>query len=154
MPTGATGALGGATGPTGDSAGGRNHFFATVDQPSLLGSLDSAFLGSPLQGAESGTDLLVQPGSDVSETFSFAQGDTLDLTKLLAGAPLNADLSNLGSYVQVLGYSANDPGFGPGTKTTLEITGPGGQAIVNLEGAGKIDLQELLSHNSLILPPH
>jgi hypothetical protein len=120
----------------------------------LLGSLNSAFSATSLLTGTSGQDLVVQSGSDVSETFSFAQGDKLNLTQLLSGAPLNADLSNLGSYVKVVGYSQNDPGFGPGTKTTLEITGPNGSATVNLEGAGKVNLNELLSHNSLILPPH
>jgi hypothetical protein len=52
----------------------------------------------------------------------------------------------------VLGYSKNDPGFGPGTKTSLEISGPHGTAIVNLEGAGKLELKDLLQHNSLLLP--
>lgn len=52
------------------------------------------------------------------------------------------------------GYSKNDPGFGPGTKTSLEISGPHGTAIVNLEGAGKLELKDLLQHNSLLLPPH
>ena len=151
--TGATGADSGGTGAAGGTTGGHK-LFAAIDQQSLLGSLDSAFSSSTLQTGAGGQDLVVQPGADVSESFKVALGDKLDLTQLLAGAPLNADLSNLSSYVKVVGYSQNDPGFGPGTKTTLEITGPGGQATVNLEGAGKIDLNDLLSHNSLILPPH
>jgi hypothetical protein len=56
--------------------------------------------------------------------------------------------------VKVIGYGRNDPGFGPGTKTTLEVTGLHGTAVVNLEGAGKLDLQDLLKHNALMLPPH
>ena len=95
----------------------------------------------------------VQPGT-VSENFSVLQGDKLDLTKILAGAHLAHDLSNLSQFVKVLGYSSNDPGFGPGTKTTLEIVGPNGTGIVNLENSGKLNLKDLLSHNSLILPPH
>jgi hypothetical protein len=31
---------------------------------------------------------------------------------------------------------------------------PGGSAIVNLEGSGKLQLKDLLSHQSLVLPPH
>ncbi len=58
------------------------------------------------------------------------------------------------SFVKVLGYGKNDPGFGAGTKTTLGVTGPHGSAIVNLEGSGKLDLSDLLKHQSLILPPH
>ena len=36
----------------------------------------------------------------------------------------------------------------------VEITGPGGSAVVNLESSGKLGLKDLLSHDSLILPPH
>ena len=39
-------------------------------------------------------------------------------------------------------------------RPTLEVTGPHGSALVKLEGAGKLDLQDLLKHHSLILPPH
>ena len=67
---------------------------------------------------------------------------------------IEANLVNLGAYVSLTGYSDNVPGFGAGTTTTLAITGPGGNAIVNLEGSGKLDLQDLLQHNALILPPH
>jgi hypothetical protein len=86
------------------------------------------------------------------QNFSAAQGDKLDRRKILAGAPLAHDLTNIDKFVRVLGYSKNDPGFGPGTKTSLEISGPHGTAIVNLEGAGKLELKDLLQHNSLLLP--
>jgi hypothetical protein len=98
-------------------------------------------------------DALIQAGTGYVQNFSVAQ-DKLDLTQLLAGAPLAHDLTNIGNFVQVLGSGPNDPGFGSGTKTTLEVSGPGGSAVVNLEGSGKIDLNDLLKHNSLILPPH
>ena len=56
--------------------------------------------------------------------------------------------------MKVPGYGQNDPGFGAGSKTSLEVTGPHGSALVNLEGAGKLELEDLLKHNSLLLPPH
>ena len=94
---------------------------------------------------------MVQPGN---QSFSFNHGEKLNLTQLLAGAPLAHDLTNIGNFIKVLGHGTNDPGFGQGTKTTLEISGPGGSAVVNLESSGKLGLKDLLSHNSLILPPH
>jgi hypothetical protein len=69
-------------------------------------------------------------------------------------APLADDLTNIASFVKVLGSGPNDPGFGAGTKTTLEVTGLHGSAIVNLEGSGKLDLKDLLTHQTLILPTH
>jgi len=102
-------------------------------------------------GSSSSQDLVVQPGK---QSFSFNHGEKLDLTQVLAGAPLAHDLTNIGDFVKVLGHGKNDPGFGKGTKTTLEVTGPGGSAVVNLESSGKLGLKDLLSHNSLILPPH
>jgi hypothetical protein len=101
-----------------------------------------------------GTNVLIQAGTDFVRNFNLTHGDRLDLTKILAGAPLAHDLANLGNFVKVLGYGRNDPGFGSGTKTTLEVTGPHGTAIVNLEGVGKLDLSDLLKHQSLMLPPH
>jgi hypothetical protein len=103
---------------------------------------------------EDGTDLLIRAGTHFVRNFSLTQGDKLDLTSILAGAPMAHDLANLGQFVKVLGYGQNDPGFGAGTKTTLEVTGPQGSAVVNFEGVGKTDLQHLLKHQSLMLPPH
>ena len=34
------------------------------------------------------------------------------------------------------------------------VTGPHGVAVVNLQGSGKLELQDLLKHHSLLLPPH
>ncbi|MFO1061423.1 MAG: type I secretion C-terminal target domain-containing protein [Dongiaceae bacterium] len=93
-------------------------------------------------------------GQDVSGSFRIGKGDTLDLTQVLSGVTLSHDLANLGDYVKVVGYGRNDAGFGRGTKTTLEIDGPNGSARVNLEGSGKLTLDDLLKNNSLILPPH
>jgi hypothetical protein len=100
-----------------------------------------------------GQTALIRAGTDFVRNFSLAHGK-LDLTKVLAGVPLAHDLANLGNFVQVLGHGANDPGFGHGTKTTLEVTGPHGSAVVNLEGSGKLELSDLLKHHSLLLPPH
>jgi hypothetical protein len=97
---------------------------------------------------------LIRAGTGFVPNFSLAHGDKLDLTQILAGAPLTHDLTNIDKFVQVLGHGKNDPGFGPGTKTSLEISGPHGTAVLNLEGAGKLDLKDLLRHHSLLLPPH
>src|SRR5207245_1980762 len=50
---------------------------------------------------------LIQPGTDFVQNFDAAQGGKLDLTKLLAGAPLAPDLANIGSFVQVSGQGPN-----------------------------------------------
>jgi hypothetical protein len=111
--------------------------------------------GQPGTGAaEQGRDLLIRAGTGFVPNFSLAHGDKLDLRQILAGAPLTHDLTNIDQFVRVLGHGRNDPGFGPGTKTSLEISGPHGTAILNLESAGKVDLKDLLRHHSLLLPPH
>jgi hypothetical protein len=111
--------------------------------------------GQPGTGAAGhGRDLLIRAGTGFVQNFSIAHGDKLDLTKILAGAPLAHDLTNIDKFVRVLGHGRNDPGFGPGTKTSLEISGPHGTAVLNLEGAGKLELKDLLQHHSLLLPPH
>ena len=69
-------------------------------------------------------------------------------------APLADDLTNIAGLVKALGSGPNDPGFGAGAKTALEVTGLHGSAIVNLEGSGKLDLKDLLTHQTLILPTH
>jgi hypothetical protein len=118
------------------------------------------FLHSIAAGAGGGTggttehDVRVRAGTGYVRNFDLAQGHKLDLRHLLAGAPLAHDLANLGRFVKVLGHGDNDPGFGAGTKTALEVTGPHGTAVVNLEGVGKLDLADLLKHHALLLPPH
>jgi hypothetical protein len=86
------------------------------------------------------------------ENFSITNGDTLDLRALLSGASLTSNLSNLSSYVSVAGYTS-DP-FGNGTDTQLSISGPGGKALVSLQGAGQLTVSQLLNANALLLPPH
>jgi hypothetical protein len=116
------------------------------------GENDNNHATSSIAGSQ---DPVVQTGIDTAQNFDFKHGGTLDLTQVLAGAPLSHDLTNIGNFIKVLSHSKNDPGFGGGTKTTLEITGVGGNsAVVNLESSGKLDLKDLLKNNSLILPPH
>jgi hypothetical protein len=179
-PTGTTGASGasGATGHTGGGATGHSGGGATgISHSGHTGGSDplttpihpgnviapqdqSKFLyvtgTAALEPGTAGTpgDVLVRAGTSYVQNFSIAQGDKLDLTQILAGAPLAHDLANIGQFVQVLGYGSNDPGFGAGSKTSLEVIGPHGTAIVNLEGSGKLELKDLLNHNSLLLPPH
>jgi hypothetical protein len=119
----------------------------------FLYSLPAAAKGTGT-GATTDYDVRVQAGTDFVKNFDLARGDKLDLTQILAGAPLAHDLANLGNFVKVLGYGSNDPGFGAGTKTSLEVTGPHGSAVVNLEGVGRLELSDLLKHQSLLLPPH
>jgi hypothetical protein len=160
-PPGTAGAAGSPSTPT-----GANPLTTPISSGSLLGSAADAFAPKFLHAtgttsSVSGTTTivlgkeghagLIRAGTDFVQNFNLAH--KLDLT-ILAGAPLAHDLANLGNFVKVLGYGKNDPGFGPGTKTTLEVTGPHGTAVVNLEGAGKLDLNDLLKHHSLLLPPH
>jgi len=163
---GATGATGhpGTTGATGSSGGDQGHdkLTAEINPGSLSGAQDHGprflYVAGPATGqpghtpGAQGTDLLIKAGTDFVKNFNLAQ-DKLDLTKILAGVPAH-ELANLANFVKVLGSGPNDQGFGHGTKTTLEISGPHGSALVKLEGAGKLDLQDLVKHHSLILPPH
>jgi autotransporter passenger strand-loop-strand repeat protein len=128
-----------------------------IIDPPLSAPINSALvLDSPLDrvitGGAQSIDVLA--GTDVSQAFSLLNGDKLDLTSILAGAPIAPDLANIGNFVQVLGIAGNDAGFGAGVQTVLQVNGPIGYALVHLEGSGKLELQDLLSHNSLILPPH
>jgi hypothetical protein len=154
----------GATGASNPSTtgSGLDRLTAKINPGTLFGPQDYgprflyiAGAGQPghVPGAH-GTELLIRAGTDFVQNFSLSQGDKIDLTKILAGTPLAHDLANLGTFVKVVGHGPNDPGFGRGTQTTLEISGPHGSALIKLEGAGKLDLPDLLKHHSLILPPH
>ena len=92
-----------------------------------------------------------EPRATLSPSWH-VERDVTDLTPIFESAETGE--ANIGNFVQVLGSGPNDSGFGAGTKTILEVAGPGGSAVVNLEGSGKLDLNDLLKHNSLILPPH
>lgn len=141
-----------------------------LDHTSLLGSLDTAFhfiyqskltYGSgqtsgshtPASGDPvSGLQWLIQGGTHSSVPFSLARGDQLDLSQILHGAPVAQDLTNIRQFVKVLGHGPNNPSFGPGTQTVVQISGPSDQAIVHLQGSGKLDLQDLVKHDGLIPP--
>jgi hypothetical protein len=128
------------------------NLFGPQDQPKFLQVTGGAAIEP---GATGGApDVLIQAGTSYVQNFHVVHGGKLDLTQILAGTPLAHDLANIEQFVRVLGHGANDPGFGGGTKTSLEVLGPHGTAIVNLEGSGKLDLHDLLKHNSLLLPPH
>jgi hypothetical protein len=96
--------------------------------------------------------LVIQAGRSYAENFNPSKGGVLDLTQVLAGAPLAHDLTNIDQFIKVAGYSENASGSG-GT-TTLEVTGPNGSAVINVEGSGKVDVKDLLDNHSLLLPPH
>jgi hypothetical protein len=138
-----------------------------INQGNLLGQFDVSStwkflhaegtmtsLGATGALGSSGNTIVVQAGGSFTEQFNIARGDKLDLSGVLAGAPIAQDLTNLSQFVKVVGHGFNDPGYGLGTKTTLEITGPGGSARIDLQGSGKLDLKDLLHHDSLLLPPH
>ncbi len=96
--------------------------------------------------------IVVLAGSSLTEPFNIANGDKLDLSHVLAGAPISHDLTNLGEFVRVVGHATVDPLHGQGT--TLEITGAGGSSRINLQGSGKLELKDLVQHDSLLLPPN
>jgi len=143
-----------------------------LDHTSLLGSLDIAFHSNfmyqsgfiyggkdssgdhtPASGdALTGLRWLIEAGTHSSVPFSLARGDQLDLSQILHDTPAAQDLTNIGQFVKVLGHGPNDPAFGQGTKTVVQISGPSDQAIVHLQGSGKLDLQDLVKHAGLIPP--
>jgi hypothetical protein len=100
----------------------------------------------------SGSQWPIQGGTHSSVPFSLARGDQLDLSQILHGAPVAQDLTNIRQFVKVLGHGPNDPSFGHGTQTVIQISGPSDQAIVHLQGSGKLDLQDLVKHDGLIPP--
>jgi hypothetical protein len=135
-----------------------------INQANLLGEFDNSaswkFLATDGRMTSAGAPgspgtniVVVQAGGSFTQQFNIALGDKLDLTQVLAGAPISQDLTNLSQFVRVVGHGANDPGYGHGTKTTLEITGPSGSARVDLQGSGRLDLKDLLHHDSFLLPP-
>src|SRR6202035_821134 len=117
--------------PPGAAGGRHDPLTAAITPGNALGSQGQAkFLyasgSAATEPGQAGTgsggqDVLIRAGTGYVQNFSLAHGDKLDLTQILAGAPLVHDLANLGNFVRVLGSGSNDPGFGPGTKTSLEI---------------------------------
>jgi len=127
---------------------------AFMHQPnSILGRGDAS--GSPTAASSdalSGLRWLIEAGTHGSVPFSLARGDQLDLSQILHDVPAAQDLTNIQQFVKVLGHGPNDPGFGHGTKTVVQISSPSDQAIVHLQGSGKLDLQDLVKHAGLIPP--
>jgi hypothetical protein len=122
----------------------------------LGGTGNSVVLGSGADRVVGGTghDTFVvnaAGGTDTISNFSLTNGDTLDLTKILSTATLAHDLSNLGSFVTLT--SVVDTAVSTGLDTKLTITG-GGSASVTLLNSGPMALTDLVSHSSLVLPPH
>jgi len=127
---------------------------AFIHQPnSMLGTGDISGDRTPAPGdALSGLRWLIEAGTHSSLPFDLARGDQLDLRQILHDAPAAQDLTNIWQFVKVLGHGPNDPGFGHGTKTVIQISGTSDQAIVHLQGSGKLDLQDLVKHAGLIPP--
>ena len=161
---GTTGTAGGVTGTTG--AAGHDPLAPRIDHGHLLGRFDQGsswrFLhrtgstgtspGTTGASGGSANTLVVHAGGSYAQQFRLGGGDKLDLRHVLAGAPLAHDLTNIHQFVKIVGHGANDPGRGLGT--TLEVTGPSGSARIDLQGSGKLNLKDLLHHDSLLLPPH
>jgi hypothetical protein len=127
---------------------------AFMHQPnSILGRGDISGGQTPASGdALTGSKWLIEAGTHSSVPFSLARGDQLDLSQILHDAPAAQDLTNISQFVKVLGHGPNDPAFGHGTKTVVQISGPSDPAIVHLQGSGKLDLQDLVKHAGLIPP--
>ena len=105
------------------------------------------------QTSSGGTNTVVTAGTTHQVQFNIANGDKLDLSQVLAGAPVTQDLTNINQFVQVTGHTTTGSSSSSGVTTTLDISGPSGHATVNLQGNGKVSLDDLLKNNSLI-PPH
>ena len=108
-------------------------------------------------GTGGGDSFTLSAGGGALFIENFGAGDTLDLTKILAGVPLAADLSNIGNYVSVVANGTDDMVFGVadgGSKTVLQIAGPNGTEFVNLENVGSIGVAALLSSGAFVLPTH
>ncbi len=128
----------------------------------LIGAVHSQPLGPPslafisastgaIAARPNETFLIGAGGSAFIQGFSASAGDRLDLTALLAGAPLAADLSNIGEFVKVVS-SAADASFGIDTKLT--IAGLSGTASLILNGASPVTVLSLLQNKAVIFPAH
>jgi hypothetical protein len=102
--------------------------------------------------AEPNETFLIGAGANATiGDFSVTGGVKLNLTSLLGGAALTADLSNLGAFLRVTAVGADANG---GFDTTLGLNGPGGTGSVTLVSKTPIAVADLLNDNVLILPPH
>lgn len=120
----------------------------TPPRLTFIGAFSS---GSPIDAKPSETFPIGSGAAATIADFSLTAGDRLNLTGLLAGAPLAHDLSNLGAFVSVT-WQGPDPNGG--TDTTLSCNGPGGSATVTLVTSKPIAVADPLNGNALILPAH
>lgn len=112
----------------------------------FIGGFESGFSVKPNE------TFMIAAGADTTIwDFSPAASDRLNLTSLLAGAPLAPDLTNLGAYVSITGQSSDPIGD---WNSTLAVNGPGGAASLVLHGTAAISVLDLLSNDALILPKH
>jgi hypothetical protein len=121
-----------------------------LDLPALtfIGAIRGA---GPIEARPNETFLVGSGATATIGGFDPAAGDRLNLAGLLARAPLETDLANLGAFVRVVGQGPDPNG---GTDTTLSLTGPGGGASLTLVNSRAIAVADLLNDNALILPPH
>ena len=138
----------------------------TADKVTLGNGTNAVFLGGggntiydgsgtdTINGAAGGNDTFVLNAAGGTATiagFSLSNGDVLNLTSILAGVSLAADLSNLGSFVAVA--TETDAKHKSWTDTVLTIKGSGGTATVTLLNTGSLTLAGLETA-SLVLPAH
>ena len=108
-----------------------------------------------LWGGAGGDDFVLNAkgGALFIENFSLSNGDKLDLSQILAGTSLRSDLTNLASFVKVIGHATDDAAFGTksdgGINTQLAITGVNATALVTLENTGSVTLSNLVADKSL-----
>jgi len=95
--------------------------------------------------------VLAAGGTSTITGFTLTNGDTLDLTKVLADVSLAHDLSNLSSYVSLT--SVVDAKHSAWTDTVLTITNGTASSTVTLLNTGTITLANLQTA-SLVLPTH
>lgn len=114
---------------------------ASSSSMNLSGSEGLGFLA----GAEDSLTIQANPGTQTVSGFNPANGDQIDLSKILAGVSVTPDLGNLGNYLAV---SAS------GSNTSLVISTPNFHDTVLLTGVGALSLQNLVNDHAFYLPPH
>jgi hypothetical protein len=111
--------------------------------------LMNLYVGTTTVGFISGSlDTLGIVTNSVSQSvsgFNMSHGDQLNLSQILSGDTLTHNLSNLGSFIAVTNSGSN---------TTLQISGSGASDTIQLTGVGALTLQNLITGNAFVLPPH